>query len=217
MLVLLLTVTVEHHDTVVQREYRLKDRTDKIGRDRHRRQQRVRTHIQHNRQQCRHQDDHRFEPALRHHKQHNHDQHGSENHHGNRRCRSVLAGLHHAVTTETGAYLLTQGFLINGFRHVQVKHRIRTVRRITIRDTVHILITFQQRPYTRYLIRSQPFEHNMDIRTRHLSRGTELSHHDLQTAFHLRVIRQVLRHIGIDVHMERHKPAYDSQCHRDRK
>jgi len=51
----------------------------------------------------------------------------------------------------------------------------------------------------------------MYIRTGHLRRRTELGGDDLQTAFHLRVIGQILGHICVDIHMEYHHNADGSQ------
>ena len=106
VLILLLTVAVQQHDTVIEREHRLQDRTDEVRRDRYGRQQRVRTHIQHDSQTGSDQDHHGFKPRLGHHEKDQHDHHRRDNHHRHRRRRSVLTGLYHAVSTETGADLL---------------------------------------------------------------------------------------------------------------
>ena len=106
MLVLLLTVTVQQHDTVIERKHRLQDRADEVRGDGYRRQQGVRTHIQHDSEQGGDQDHHGLKPTLCHHKQHYHDQHGSEDHDRHRRCGAVLTRLHYAVSTKTVTDLL---------------------------------------------------------------------------------------------------------------
>ena len=168
MLILLLTIPVQQHDAVVEREHGLQDRTDEVRRDGYRRQQSVRTHVQHYRQQGCHEDDDGFKPRLSHDEKHQHDHHRRDNHHRHRRRRTVLAGLHYAVATETGADLLAQLLLINGFRHVEIKDGVRAVARIAIGDALHVGIGLQQRSDTRNLFGTHTFEHHMHVRPGHL-------------------------------------------------
>ena len=55
----------------------------------------------------------------------------------------------------------------------------------------------------------------MHVRSGHLRCGAKLIHHDRQTLLHLRVIGQVLGHVGIDIRVEHHNTADDRQCYRD--
>ena len=130
MFILLLTVAVEKDDTIIQREHRLQDRTDKIGGDRNGRQEGVGTHIEHNSQSGSNKDHNGFEPGLRHNKEHQHDHHRSDDNHGNRRCGAVLTGLYDAVAAESCTDLLAQRFLVNRFRHIQIEDCMGAIRRI---------------------------------------------------------------------------------------
>ena len=85
---------------------------------------------------------------------------------------------------------------------------MRAVRVIPVRHALYIRIAFQQGSDTRYLIRSDTFEHHMNIRARHLRGRAKLVRDDLQAAFHLRIIRQVFGHVSIDIRMEHQYTAY---------
>ena len=217
MLILFLTIAVQEHDTVVQRKDSLQDRTDEVRRDGHRRQQCVRTHVEQDRQTGGDKDDHGLKPGLRHGEEHQHDHERGENNDRDRRRCTVLTRLYHAVTTETSADLLAECFLIHGLRYIEIKDRVRAVRRIAIRHTAHIVITLEERSDTGHFLRLDAFEHHMHIGSGHLRGRTELSGHYLQTALHLRVIRQVLGHVGIDVRVEHQYTAHYGQTYRNRK
>ena len=185
MFILFLPIPIEKHDTIIQRQDGLQNRTDKIRGDRYRRQQGVRTHIEYYRQARGKQDDYGFEPRLRHHKQHQHNHHTGDDYNRYRRCSAILAGFHYAVTSETSADLLAQGLLVHRFRHIKVEDGMRTIGTITIGDAMDIGISLQKRTDTRHFVRTQTFEHHMHIGAGHLRHRTELGVHNLQAAFHL--------------------------------
>ena len=92
---------------------------------------------------------------------------------------------------------------------------MRAVRRIAIRHTLHVRIGLQQGADTGNLLGTNALEHHMHIRSGHLGGRTELGSNDLQAPLHLRVIRQVFRHVGIDIHMEHQDAGYDRQRYRN--
>ena len=140
MFVLLLAIPVEEDDTVVEREDRLEDRTNEIGRDGDRRQERVGAHIQDDSQEGRHEYDDRFEPGLRHDEEDEHDHDRRDDHDGDRGRGAILAGLYDAVATETVADLLAELFLVHRLGHVEVEDGVGTIVRITISDALYVWI-----------------------------------------------------------------------------
>ena len=69
--------------------------------------------------------------------------------------------------------------------------------------------------YKEYLLEQiEKAEHHMHVCSTHLSRRAELVHNDFETTLHLRVVRQILGHIGINIHMEHHDTADHSQGNR---
>ena len=164
MFILLLAISIQQHDAIIQREHRLQDRSNKIGSDRYRRQKRIRTHIEHDSQTRRDQNHHRFEPRLGHQEEHQSYQHRRDNHHRDRGCGAILTGLYHAIASKTIADLFSQRLLVHRFRHIQVKDGVGAIGTIAIGDAMNIRIGLQQGPDTRYLLGFKPIEHHMHIR-----------------------------------------------------
>ena len=216
VLVLLLPVPVKKDDAIVEREHRLQNSADEISGYRDGGQQSVGAHIEDNRQASRDENDDGFEPRLCHDEEHRHNDYGGENHDRDGRSGTVLAGLNDAVASEAVADLLAECFLVHRLGDIKIEECVGAVGAVTTSGVVHIGVRLQERTDAGHLLRANPLKHHVHISAGHL-RGAELGVDDFQSAFHLRVIGQVLGQVSIDVHTGHQNAADNRQRHRNRK
>ena len=115
--------------------------------------------------------------------------------------------------SQTQGYLLSQFLLVYRLGHIHVVERVDAVFADRHPNACHLFGRFERIGVSGTLSRCQVLEHRLHIAL-HVRYLAKLTVQYLQALTGLRVVRQILGHVRIDVDIRYRKQAYDSkqQC-----